>query len=645
MTCRYDAGMRDGFVKVAAASPDLRVADPGYNAGKIVNLIRKAEGLGVKVLVFPELSITGYTCGDLFFQKSLQKEADEALLSIVKDTAASDALIFVGYPYLHKGKLYNTAAVIKGGKVLALIPKKNLPSYGEFYETRWFTPAPDENEDVTLFDTDVVFGSKIIFDSTLPSSLSVGCEICEDLWVPEPPSVRLALNGATLIVNLSASDEIIGKKEYRKNLISSASARLAAGYVYADAADGESTTDMVFTGSNIIAENGTILSSSMFNCDELTVSEIDTDRLVHERQKMNTFTYSDDGYDHITVSFREEETKLTREFPQHPFVPANETERDSRCEDILTLQAYGLKKRLVAAHAAKAVVGLSGGLDSTLALLVTVRSFDLLRRDRKDIIAITMPCFGTTERTRSNAEKLALALGVTFKSVNITKSVLQHFEDIGQSVDDLSVTYENSQARERTQVLMDIANKTGGIVIGTGDLSELALGWATYNGDHMSMYGVNSSIPKTLVRYLVRHSADTMPSDASLVLYDILATPVSPELLPANDGQISQVTEDIVGPYELHDFFLYYMVRYGFSPRKIFRIACDSFHGDYSPSFIKKWLVVFIRRFFQQQFKRSCLPDGPKVGTVTLSPRSDWRMPSDASADIWMKEAEDIVCD
>ncbi len=634
--------MRDGFVKVAAASPELKVADPAYNAGEIVDLIRKAESLGVKVLVFPELAITGYTCGDLFFQKSLQKAADEALLSVIKDSASSDALIFVGYPYLYRGKLYNTAAVIKGGRLIALIPKKNIPSYGEFYETRWFTPWNDGNVSVDLFDSSLMFGNRIIFDASVPSTLSIGCEICEDLWVPESPSVRLAMNGATVIVNLSASDEIIGKEEYRKKLISSVSARLAAGYVYADAADGESTTDMVFTGSNIIAENGTILSSSMFRNNELTVSEIDTDRLCYERQRMNTFTYEADDYDHIPVVFREEATKLTRVFSSHPFVPSDEDERNSRCESILTLQAYGLKKRLVSAKAAKAVVGLSGGLDSTLALLVTVRAFDFLKRDRKDIIAITMPCFGTTDRTRTNAEKLASSLGVTFQTVDITKSVLQHFEDIGQSVDDLSVTYENGQARERTQVLMDIANKCGGIVIGTGDLSELALGWATYNGDHMSMYGVNSSIPKTLVRYLVRHTADTMSNEASLVLYDILATPVSPELLPAKDGQISQVTEDIVGPYELHDFFLYYMIRFGYSPRKIFRIACDSFRSDYSPAFIKKWLTVFVRRFFQQQFKRSCLPDGPKVGTVTLSPRSDWRMPSDASLDAWLKEAEAI---
>ena len=635
--------MKDGFVKVAAASPDLRVADPAYNAGEIVDLIRRADDLGVKILVFPELSITGYTCGDLFFQKSLQKAADDALLSIVKDTALSDALVFVGYPFLKSGKLYNTAAVIKNGKVLALIPKKNLPSYGEFYETRWFTPAPENIEYADIFGEKVPFGNKLIFDASVPSTLSIGCEICEDLWVPESPSQRLALNGASVIVNLSASDEIIGKAEYRKNLVSSVSARLVCGYIYADAADGESTTDMVFTGSNIIAENGTILAASAFNSNELTVTELDTDKLVMERERMNTFPKAEDDYMHIPVQFKEEETKLTRRFPNHPFVPADENERKSRCSEILSLQAYGLKKRIVASHAAKAVIGLSGGLDSTLALLVAVKAFDLLKRGRKDIIAVTMPCFGTTKRTRSNAEKLALSLGVDFRTVDITKSVLQHFEDINQSVDDLSVTYENSQARERTQVLMDIANKEGGIVIGTGDLSELALGWATYNGDHMSMYGVNSSIPKTLVRYLVRHTADNMPGESSVVLYDILATPVSPELLPATkDGQISQVTEDIVGPYELHDFFLYYMVRFGFPPAKIFRIACEAFRSDYSPSFIKKWLIVFIRRFFQQQFKRSCLPDGPKVGTVTFSPRSDWRMPSDASAEAWLKEAEAI---
>ena len=637
----YHGNMNDGFVKVAAASPELKVADPAFNAGMIKDMILNAEKEHVKILVFPELSITGYTAADLFFQKQLQDEVLTVLSNIVKDTTSSDILIFIGFPFAYKSKLYNAAAAIKGGKVLAIIPKTSIPSYGEFYETRWFTPSPDENEEIDFLGMKTIFGRKVVIDADVPSSLSIGCEICEDLWVPESPSIKAAENGATVIVNLSASDEIIGKNEYRKNLISSVSARLVAGYIYADASDGESTTDMVFTSSSVIAENGTILASSRFSSGALLISEIDTDKLQHERSRMNTYPVSSD-YEHIRISFREEETSLTRKFSSHPFVPSDEDERNSRCEEILTLQAYGLKKRLVASHAAKAVVGLSGGLDSTLALLVTVRAFDLLHRDRKDIIAITMPCFGTTARTKSNAEKLANALGVTFETIDITKSVLQHFEDIGQSVDDLSVTYENGQARERTQVLMDVANKNNGIVIGTGDLSELALGWATYNGDHMSMYGVNASIPKTLVRYLVRHSASSIPDDAAIVLYDILATPVSPELLPAKDGEISQVTEDIVGPYELHDFFLYYMVRFGFPPHKIFRIATEAFRSDYSSAFIKKWLLVFIKRFFQQQFKRSCLPDGPKVGTVTLSPRSDWRMPSDAVYDAWMKDAEEI---
>ena len=637
----YHGNMNDGFVKVAAASPELKVADPAFNAGMIKDMILNAEKEHVKILVFPELSITGYTAADLFFQKQLQDEVLTVLSNIVKDTTSSDILIFIGFPFAYKSKLYNAAAAIKGGKVLAIIPKTSIPSYGEFYETRWFTPSPDENEEIDFLGMKTIFGRKVVIDADVPSSLSIGCEICEDLWVPESPSIKAAENGATVIVNLSASDEIIGKNEYRKNLISSVSARLVAGYIYADASDGESTTDMVFTSSSVIAENGTILASSRFSSGALLISEIDTDKLQHERSRMNTYPVSSD-YEHIRISFREEETSLIRKFSSHPFVPSDEDERNSRCEEILTLQAYGLKKRLVASHAAKAVVGLSGGLDSTLALLVTVRAFDLLHRDRKDIIAITMPCFGTTARTKSNAGKLANALGVTFETIDITKSVLQHFEDIGQSVDDLSVTYENGQARERTQVLMDVANKNNGIVIGTGDLSELALGWATYNGDHMSMYGVNASIPKTLVRYLVRHSASSIPDDAAIVLYDILATPVSPELLPAKDGEISQVTEDIVGPYELHDFFLYYMVRFGFPPHKIFRIATEAFRSDYSSAFIKKWLLVFIKRFFQQQFKRSCLPDGPKVGTVTLSPRSDWRMPSDAVYDAWMKDAEEI---
>ena len=635
--------MNDGFIKVGAASPVLRVADPAFNCDKITQMMKSAVEKGVKILVFPELAITGYTAQDLFFQKRLRKSAECALEKIVDASADLDVLVFVGYPFEYKDKLYNTAVAVKDGHVLALIAKKNLPSYGEFYETRWFTPSPEENIPVDILGDTVPFGRKIILSCTSMPSLRIGAEICEDLWVPDPPSVHLAENGATVIVNLSASDEVIGKAEYRKNLVQSTSARLVCGYIYADAAYGESTTDMVFIGSNLIAENGSLVASgTSFLGGDILITELDTEKLVSERMRMNTYSIKDEGYAIVPFGLCAEETTLTRLFPRYPFVPDNDKERAERCRTILSLQALGLARRLEAAHAKTAVIGLSGGLDSTLALLVTVNSFLILKRDLADIIAVTMPCFGTTERTKSNAERLAESVGVSFCTVDITKSVLQHFEDIGQDRNDLSVTYENAQARERTQVLMDIANKTGGIVIGTGDLSELALGWATYNGDHMSMYGVNSSIPKTLVRYLVRYTADTSKKEEADVLYDILDTPVSPELLPAKDGKISQVTEDIVGPYELHDFFLYYMVRFGFAPKKIFRLAHIAYKDIYTDEIIKKWLVVFIRRFFAQQFKRSCLPDGPKVGTVTFSPRSDWRMPSDASAAAWMEEAESI---
>ena len=635
--------MYDGFVKVGAASPVLRVSDPAFNCDKIIEMMNDASEKGVKLLVFPELSVTGYTAQDLFFQKSLRKSAESGLRRVVEASSSLDILIFVGYPFEYKGKLYNTAVAIKGGHVLALIAKKNLPSYGEFYETRWFTPSPEENIEVDFLSDKVPFGRKIILSCSSMPSLAVGAEICEDLWVPDPPSVHLAENGATVIVNLSASDEVIGKAEYRRNLIQSTSARLVSGYIYADAAYGESTTDMVFIGSNLIAENGSVIASgTSFLGGDMVISELDTEKLLAERARMNTYPSSNDGYAVVPFSLEISKTALTRLFPRHPFVPDSDSERAERCRTILSLQALGLARRLEASRSSKAVIGLSGGLDSTLALIVTVNAFLILKRDLKDIIAVTMPCFGTTARTKSNAQRLSESLGVTFRTVDITKSVLQHFDDIGQDRDDLSVTYENSQARERTQVLMDIANKTGGIVIGTGDLSELALGWATYNGDHMSMYGVNSSIPKTLVRYLVRYTADTSKKEEADVLYDILATPVSPELLPAKDGEISQVTEDIVGPYELHDFFLYYMVRFGFTPKKIFRLAEEAYKGEYAGETIKKWLVVFIRRFFAQQFKRSCLPDGPKVGTVTFSPRSDWRMPSDASAAAWLEEAESI---
>ena len=632
--------MRDGFVKIAAASPDLRPADPAFNADGIIKLARRAYDDGATIILFPELSIPGYTSADLFFQKTLQRASDSALDSILAATSSMDALVVVGYPYIKDGKLYNTAVAMHKGRVMAIIPKKNIPMYGEFYEGRWFAPAPERNENVIFRGEMVPFGRFTILRFAHPSTLLVGCEICEDLWVPDSPSIGLAGAGATVILNPSASDEIIGKEEYRRSLVAMQSAKLAAGYVYADASFGESTTDMVFTGSNIIAENGTVLASSSFSSGTYIISEMDTDRLSYERTRMNTFPSSASGYEFVDIDNGERECVLTRNIPMHPFVPADGKERADRARKILTLQAIGLMRRFEASHSAKAVIGLSGGLDSTLALLVASRSFSMMGRPQEDIIAVTMPCFGTTKRTRNNAELLARALGTSFMEIDIKESVLSHFRDIGHSEDDHSVTYENAQARERTQVLMDIANKNGGMVIGTGDLSELALGWATYNGDHMSMYGVNASIPKTLVRYLVRYAADTASDGSSAVLYDILDTPVSPELLPAKDGVISQRTEDIVGPYELHDFFLYYLVRFGFAPGKIFRLASVAFKDVYGRDVIKKWLVIFIRRFFAQQFKRSCLPDGPKVGTVTLSPRSDWRMPSDASASAWIEEAE-----
>ena len=634
--------MRDGFIKVAAASPSLKVGNPSFNKDRIIKLMNEAEAKGVKILVFPELSITGYTAGDLFFQSALLESATEALLEIAEASAALDVLSFVGYPLRYNGKLYNTAAAVKGGRILAFVAKRNLPNYSEFYEERWFTPSPKENLVLESEDGDILFGSRIIFSASFPSSLKIAAEICEDLWVPDPPSTHHAAAGATVLVNLSASDEIIGKSEYRRALVSGQAARTVSAYIYADASEGESTTDMVFTGSNVISENGTILASVEYSCDSLLITEVDTDRLERERAARNTYMTEEDGYDYIDIEFDEEETLLTRPIDPHPFVPSDEGRRRERCEKILTLQALGLKRRLSHTKCRKVVVGLSGGLDSTLALLVAVRAFDMLALDRKGIVAITMPCFGTTGRTKSNAEKLALTEGVDFRTIDIGESVKSHFRDIGQSMDDLSVTFENGQARERTQVLMDVANKEGALVIGTGDLSELALGWATYNGDHMSMYGVNGGVPKTLVRHLVRYVAETTSiKEEAEVLLDILATPVSPELLPARNGEISQVTEDLVGPYELHDFFLYNMVRLSFSPGKIFRLASIAFSGIYDCETIYKWERTFIKRFFQQQFKRSCLPDGPKVGTITLSPRSDWRMPSDGDSEIWLKALDE----
>ena len=638
--------MRHGFVKVAAATPDIRVADVEYNTENICRAIGEACERKAKIIVFPELCITGYTCGDLFTQDVLLEAARRALQHIAKYTEDKDILAFVGMPLAVRGKLYNTAAALNRGKILGFTTKTFLPNYAEFYEMRQFTPGPDQAGYILFEGEQVPFGPQILFEASGVEDLIVSAEICEDVWSPVPPSIQAAIEGATVIVNCSASDETIGKDTYRRELIAGQSARLIAGYVYANAGEGESTTDVVFGGHNIIAENGAVLKEAARYKNEIIYSEFDLKRIVSERRKNTTFQADPDGTlmrVPFTVEMEKEDVELTRVFPKTPFVPSDESARAERCEEILTIQAMGLKKRLAHTNSKTAVVGISGGLDSTLALLVTARAFDMLGRDKKDIIAVTMPCFGTTDRTYQNACEMSKKTGATLREVPIAEAVNVHFRDIGQDPEEHDVTYENSQARERTQVLMDIANRTGGMVIGTGDMSELALGWATYNGDHMSMYGVNASVPKTLVRHLVKYAADeTKDQELKSVLYDVLDTPVSPELLPPKDGDIAQKTEDLVGPYELHDFFLYYMLRFGYEPAKIFRLAKRAFEGDYDGEVILKWLKTFCRRFFSQQFKRSCLPDGPKVGTVALSPRGDWRMPSDACAAVWMKELDEI---
>ena len=634
--------MKNGFVKVAAATPDIRVADVEFNTQNIINAMEEAQKNGAKILVFPELCVTGYTCSDLFDHSVLLKASRKALLEIAENTNDKDMLVFVGAPLEVNGKLYNVAAAMNQGEIIGFTTKTFLPNYGEFYEMRQFTPGPQTVREITFEGKKIPFGPQILFQAEGMEELVVAAEICEDVWSPIPPSIQAALEGATVIVNCSASDETIGKDTYRRALISGQSARLISGYIYANAGEGESTTDLVFGGHNIIAENGTVLKESSRYVNEIIYSELDLQRITGERRKNTTFQPLDEET-LVRVPFTVEETKtfLTRTFPKKPFVPSDEQTRAQRCEEILTIQAMGLKKRLAHTNARTAVVGISGGLDSTLALLVTARAFDMLGRDKKDIIAVTMPCFGTTDRTYQNACEMSKKVGATLIEVPIADAVNVHFRDIGHDPEDHSVTYENCQARERTQVLMDIANKTWGMVIGTGYLSELALGWATYNGDHMSMYGVNASVPKTLVRHLVKYAADDTKDEAlKNVLYDVLDTPVSPELLPPKDGDIAQKTEDLVGPYELHDFFLYFMLRFGYEPSKIFRIACMTFDGEYDKETIFKWLETFCRRFFSQQFKRSCLPDGPKVGTVALSPRGDWRMPSDACVAVWMKDLE-----
>ena len=637
--------MQDGFVKIAAATPDLRVAHCAYNASEIVKQAKQTAAKGAHLVVFPELCLTGYTCGDLFLQRTLLDGALAALDTVRRETAELNAAVVVGLPLVQQGKLFNVAAVLCGGKIEGVVPKQFIPNYSEFYEARHFVSgAGVPFQTISLLGQDTLFagGEPLVFQCADMPEFTLGVEICEDLWVADPPSTRLAQAGATVIVNLSASDEIIGKASYRRDLVRQQSARLLCAYLYADAGFGESTQDLVFAGHDLIAENGALLAESRLFDRGVIYADIDVQRLTHERRRMNTFVTEQNPMVAALPVHPGANDLTDRTFPRTPFVPASKALRDERCEEILSLQATGLATRLRHTHAKTAVVGLSGGLDSTLALIVLVHAFDMLGLDRKGILAVTMPCFGTTARTKGNAEKLADAYGVTLETVDIKAAVDQHFSDIGQSKDDLSVTFENGQARMRTLVLMNLANKTGGMVVGTGDLSELALGWATYNGDHMSMYGVNASIPKTLVRYLVAYEADRTMGELSDVLYDVLDTPVSPELLPPKDGEISQKTEDLVGPYELHDFFLYYMLRFGYPPRKIYRIARRTFAGAYDDATIKKWLVTFIRRFFTQQFKRSCLPDGPKVGTVTLSPRGDWRMPSDACAALWLSEAESL---
>ena len=634
--------MRHGFIKVAAATPDIRVADVDYNKGQIIKQMDEAAEAGAKIIVFPELCITGYTCSDLFLQDILLNSAKKALVEIAEHTKNLDALVFMGVPIAVGGELYNVAAALNHGNILGFTTKSFLPNYGEFYEMRQFRPGPKKAEKILFGGKEIPFGPQLLFVENQMANLIVSAEICEDVWSPVPPSIEAAREGATVIVNCSASDETIGKASYREALISGQSARLISGYIYANAGEGESTTDLVFGGHNLIAENGTILAEAKRFSNGIIYTEFDVQKIANERRKNTTFTETQEHVlPRIPFGLEQTETILTRTFPSRPFVPRDDQERAKRCEEILTIQAMGLKKRLAHTHAKSAVVGISGGLDSTLALLVTAKAFDALGLERSGITAVTMPCFGTTDRTYQNACKMSLKVGATLREVRIGDAVMQHFKDIGHDPQDHSVTYENSQARERTQVLMDIANQTGGLVIGTGDMSELALGWATYNGDHMSMYGVNASVPKTLVRHLVHYFADTC-EDSSLkeVLYDVLDTPVSPELLPPKDGEIAQKTEDLVGPYELHDFFLYYFLRMGYEPGKIYRIAKLSFAGEYDDETIYKWLRTFCWRFFSQQFKRSCLPDGPKVGTVALSPRGDWRMPSDACVALWIQNLE-----
>ena len=622
--------MINGFIKVAAATPEVRVADVEFNADKIIRCITKAENEGARLIVLPELAVTAYTCGDLFLQSELIRRAENALIGIVNATKDLDILCVAGLPVSDNGKLYNCAAFFKDGNILGFVTKTNIPNYSEFYEMRHFNTMA-ANSTVYFGGMKIPIGPKLIFVAKEMPEFAVAADICEDLWASNPPSNSHTENGATIIVNLSASDEVIGKSSWRRKLVEVQSAKTESVYIYADAGEGESSTDMTFSGHNMIYEAGTFLAESKIFSESIIYADVDVERCIQERRRVTTFKNSDkNDYQIIYFNTAFEKTNIRRKFDRCPFVPENDDNLRERCEEIFAIQYHGLKKRLKHIGIKTVTIGISGGLDSTLALLVTAKAFDDLGLPKSGIIAVTMPCFGTTDRTYNNAVSMIKSIGATFKEVNIKAAVTQHMSDIGADINVHDVTYENAQARERTQVLMDIANKSGGIVIGTGDLSELALGFATYNGDHMSMYGVNASVPKTLVRYLVKYIADTSSDELKNTLYDVLDTPVSPELLPPEDGQIVQQTEEIVGPYELHDFFLYNMVRWGFSKDKVYRMAKLAFVGVYDKETIKKWLDIFVRRFYNSQFKRSCIPDGVKVGSVSLSPRGDWRMPSDA---------------
>lgn len=642
--------MKHGFITVAAAIPSVKVADCDYNEKQLESLIAQAEGKGVEIIVFPELCITGYTCQDLFGQQLLLEEAEKAVLKLLDFTRSLDIIAIVGLPVVCGDLLLNCAAVIQKGDLLGLIPKTYLPNYSEFYEKRWFASAQD------LDDTDLPFAGKTMHVSAEPTlfrtcdGVHFGVEICEDVWAPAPPSNHLALSGAELIFNLSASDELIGKHDYLKSVLAQQSARTMTGYVYSGCGYGESTQDVVYGGNAMIYENGKLLvEADRFSMEpQMMITQIDVEKLRTERRTNSTYVNAQHSYSAKIINahgIQPRDFQLIREIDAHPFIPKTADMKQS-CEEIFSIQVMGLAKRIEHTHSKKVIVGISGGLDSTLALLVCVKTFDKLKMDRKGIVGVTMPGFGTTDRTYNNAINLMKSLGITLMEISIAKAVTQHFKDIGHDAAVHDVTYENSQARERTQILMDLSNQLGGLVVGTGDLSELALGWATYNGDHMSMYGVNASVPKTLIQYLVRYVAEVERKEKDdkktyEILMDVVDTPISPELIPADEnGNIKQKTEDLVGPYELHDFFLYYFLRFGFRPQKIFLLAQQAFKGSYDDATIKKWLTTFLRRFFAQQFKRSCLPDGPKVGSVSLSPRGDWRMPTDASSAMWLKECE-----